>query len=45
MSFPRNLSQSIMAALYVVVGSEWAAVEVRDGTKRSEPQTQLLPVK
>ena len=43
MSFPHNLSQSIMAALYVVVGSEWATVKVGDGIKRSEPQTQSLP--
>ena len=34
-----------MAALYVVVGSEWAAVKVGDGIKRSEPQTQALPFK
>ena len=40
MSFPHNLSQSIMAALCVVVGSEWAAVKVGDGIERSEPQTQ-----
>ena len=45
MSFLHNLSQSIMAALYVVVGSEWAAVKVGDGIKRSEPQTQALPFK